>query len=75
MSFCGSKSDARAAIASVELSDTTGSGGTSPIRSGASGPGGAAAKAKPAGQTLSAGSGRANSIKPKTATESLRRSL
>lgn len=38
MSYCGSKSDARAAINDIELSPTTGAAGTSPIRVGASGP-------------------------------------
>lgn len=74
MSFCGSKSDARAAISSIELSDTTGSGGTSPVLRGASGPGGAAAKAKPAGETQVVGRLRAGINKPRTKTDSLRRS-
>lgn len=63
MSYCGSKSDARSAIASIELSETTGSGNTSPILKGASGPGGFAASTKPAGEVLEAGRLR-KGIKP-----------
>lgn len=43
MSYLGSMSDAKAAIASVELSENTRtSSGSSPVRDGSNGPGGAA---------------------------------
>lgn len=74
MSYLGSKSDAVAAIASVELSENTRtSSGTSPVLHGASGPGGAASKAKPAGETQIVGRLRAGINKPLTATDSLKR--
>lgn len=74
MSFHGSKSDAQAAIASVELSENTRtSSGTSPILNGASGPGGAAAGTKPGGQTQVVGRLRAGINKPLTRTDSLTR--
>jgi hypothetical protein len=74
MSYLGSKSDAVAAIASVELSENTRtSSGTSPILHGASGPGGAAAKAKPAGEVQVVGRLRAGIKTPLTATDSLKR--
>lgn len=76
MSYCGSKSDAVAAIASVELSEgTRSSSGTSPIRDGASGPGGAASKAKPAGEVQVVGRLRAGIKTPRTRTDSLTRKL
>jgi hypothetical protein len=75
MSYNGSMSDAKAAIASVELSENSRtSSGTSPILKGASGPGGAAASAKPAGETQIVGRLRAGIKTPKTKTDSLRRS-
>lgn len=74
MSFLGSKSDAVAAIASVEVSENTRtSSGTSPVLHGASGPGGAAAKAKPAGEVQIVGRLRAGINKPLTKTDSLTR--
>lgn len=74
MSFHGTMSDAKGNIASVELSENTRtSSGTSPILKGASSPGGAASKAKPAGETLQVGRLRAGIKTPKTATDTLRR--
>lgn len=74
MSYSGSKADACAAIASVELSENSHtSSGTSPILKGASGPGGIAATTKPGGEVLTAGRLRAG-IKPdKVRTGSLTR--
>lgn len=74
MSFCGSKADAKACIADVELSENTRtSSGTSPVRDGASSPGGAANSAKPAGETQIVGRLRAGIKTPKTRTDSLTR--
>jgi hypothetical protein len=73
MSFLGSKGDARAIISEIEVSDTHGAGNTSPILNGASGPGGAASKAKPAGETQVVGRLRAGINKPKTRTDTLTR--
>lgn len=73
MSYSGSKSDARAAISDIELSATTGSGNSSPIRDGASGPGGAASKTKPAGEVQQVGRLRAGIKTPRTRTDSLTR--
>lgn len=73
MSFLGSKSEARAIIGEIELSDTHGAGNTSPILSGASTPGGAANKAKPSGETQQVGRLRAGIKTPRTRTDSLTR--
>lgn len=73
MSFLGSKSEARAIIADIELSPTTGAGGTSRIRDGVSTPGGAAAMAKPAHETQEVGRLRAGIKSPRTRTDSLTR--
>lgn len=74
MSYFGSISDARSAIASVESSENTHtSSGTSPILNGASGPGGAASKAKPAGEVQEVGRLRKGIKTPKTRTDSLTR--
>jgi hypothetical protein len=76
MSFALGMSEAKACIASVEVSEGTRSAsGTSPILNGASGPGGAASKAKPAGETQQVGRLRAGINKPRTRTDSLTRSL
>lgn len=68
MSFCGSKSDAKACIADIELSENTRSNTGSKILSGSSSPGGAANSAKPSGETMSQ---KRTSLR--TATSSLRR--
>lgn len=73
MSYFGSHSDAKACIAEVELSENTHSSSGSPVRDGASGPGGAAAKAKPAGETQQVGRLRAGINTPKTRTDKLTR--
>lgn len=49
MSFLGSKSEARNIISEIEMSETHGSGNTSPILHGQSSGGGAK---KPAGETM-----------------------
>lgn len=53
MSFYGSVSDAKAAIAAVELSENTRSNTGSKILNGHSSPGGIANSAKPSGETMS----------------------
>lgn len=69
MSYCGSISDVKAAIASIEESENTRtSTGGSPIKSGSSGPGGASSKAKPAGETM-----QQKRTTLHTATDSLKR--
>lgn len=74
MSYLGTMSDARAAIASVEASENSRtSSGTSPILAGSDNPGGAASGTKPAGQTQQVGRLRAGINTPKTRTDSLTR--
>lgn len=74
MSFLGSKSEARAIIAEIELSENTHSNSGSAILKGYSTPGGAANSAKPSGETLMPGRLRAGIKKPRTRTDSLTRS-
>lgn len=66
MSFYGSHGEAKSIIASIELSENTHSNSGSKILSGHGSPGGAAEKAKPAGETMSQ-----KRTKLKTATDSL----
>jgi hypothetical protein len=73
MSFHGTKGEARGIIGEIELSNTHGSGGTSPILHGASSPGGAANHAKPSGETQIVGRLRAGIKTPRTRTDSLTR--
>lgn len=73
MSFCQTKEVARAIISDIEVSHTHGADSTSPILRGASGPGGAAAGTKPAGETQRVGRLRAGINKPRTRTDSLTR--
>jgi hypothetical protein len=70
MSFARSMEEAKSCIASVELSANQAS---SPIRDGASGPGGAASKAMPAGETLMPGRLRKGIKTPRTRTDTLTR--
>jgi hypothetical protein len=73
MSYYGSKSDARACIAEIELSENTHSNTGSAILAGYSTPGGAANSAKPHAETLMPGRLRAGIKKPRTRTDSLTR--
>lgn len=73
MSFYGSKSEAVSIISQVEESENTHSSTGSKILNGHSTPGGAAEKAKPAGETLRVGRLRAGINTPKTKTDSLTR--
>jgi len=75
MSFLGSKGDARGIISDIEVSNTHGSGGTSPILRGASSPGGAASSraSVPAGETQQVGRLRKGIKTPRTRTDSLTR--
>jgi hypothetical protein len=68
MSYPCSVADAKASIASVELSENTRSNTGSKIYSGHSSPGGAASSAKPAGETMSQ-----KRTTLRTATSTLRR--
>jgi hypothetical protein len=73
MSFSGTKAEARAIFTDIEHDSSLGSAGTSPILHGASGPGGAASKAKPAGEVQQVGRLRAGINKPRTRTDTLTR--
>jgi hypothetical protein len=73
MSYFGSKSQAYSDIASVELSENSRSNSGSAILAGHSGPGGAAAKTKAAGEVQVVGRLRAGINKPRTRTDSLTR--
>ena len=72
MSYHGSCADAKAAIASVELSENTRSNSGSKILAGSSTPGGAASN-KAAHETLQPGRLRAGIKTPRTRTDSLTR--
>jgi len=74
MSYYGRKSDAKADIESVEVSEYSRSNSGSPILHGSSKPGGAADMAKPSGETLMPGRLRAGIATPKTRTDTLTRS-
>jgi hypothetical protein len=73
MSYFGSHAEAKAVIATVELSENTHSNTGSPILLGRSTPGGAADAAKPHSETLMPGRLRAGIKKPRTRTDSLTR--
>lgn len=73
MSFLGSHAEAKAIISNIEESENTHSSVGSPILSGSSGPGGAAAGTKPASETLMPGRLRAGIKKPITRTDTLTR--
>ncbi len=73
MSFLGSKSDARAIISEIELSENSHSNTGSAILNGYSTPGGAAMSAKPSNEVLQPGRLRAGIKKPRTRTDSLTR--
>lgn len=73
MSFYGSRSEVVSIIGQVEESENTHSSTGSKILNGHGGPGGAAEKAKPSGETLKPGRLRAGINTPKTSTDSLTR--
>lgn len=74
MSFLGTKAQARADIASVQVdTGSIGSGATSPILNGASSPGGAANGHVPSNETQQVGRLRKGIKTPKTRTGELTR--